>query len=321
MLFIWLTTASFITACSEQQITQAPESMHRYTDVRLVAAQLSLDASLSALLTRGQEISVWENQNKTLINRWSSTDLFEPSYMLALSGNKQILATAGKQQVTLFNIVTGKLHANWSVAGFKENATIASLSLNKTGSAVLIGLTEGTIINANLSNDTLSMFHLHSGPVTNVSFAALGEQVLSSSHDGKVLLWAASDGQIIKEFSREFRITSLAYDEKNRRLFYADIIDNNSIVDPTNAKELSTLNYLDRYRYFRQALFVERGNTLITSSSKQSLTRWDTKTGQELSTWNITAFTPGTTILSMALDSEGKLWTISSDAALEEWLY
>ena len=319
MFFIWASTASLISACSEQQITRAPDSIHRYTEVRLVDAQLAQDASVSALLTRGQEISVWDNQSKALINHWDSTDLFEPSYMLALSGNKQLLATAGKQQVTLFNIATGKLHANWSVAGFKENATIASLSLNQTGSAVLIGLTEGTIINANLSNDTLSMFHLHSGPVTNVSFAALGQQILSSSHDGKVLLWAASNGQIIKEFSREFRITSLAYDEKNRRLFYADIVDNNSIVDPTNSRELSTLNYLERYRYFRQAIFSERGNTLITSSSKQGLTRWDVKTGQELSTWNVNAFTPGTTVLSMALDSEGKLWTMSSDAALEEW--
>ena len=321
ILVIWLTTTGLLTACSEPVASLKSESLHRYSQVRLIAAQLSNDASVSVLLTRDQRISVWDNRKKEQLNSWTEYDLIEPSYLVALSGDNRLLGTAGKQQVTLFDIATGKLTVTWQISGFKSGASITSLSLNHTGSRVLIGLNEGTIIDADLSSDTISMFHLHSGPVTSVHYAAHNEQILSASHDGNVLLWASSSGKIIKEFNRDFRVTSLAFDDSNRRLFYADTVDNNSIIDTSNAQTLSKLDYLERYRYFRQALFVKRGKILITASSKQAITSWDVTSGEELNSWKINAFSAGTTVLSMAEDSTGTLWTLSSDGALEEWLY
>ena len=308
-----------VTACNDPSTGQTSLSTDRLTGERVIAAQLSDDATTSALLTRSHHLSVWNNESKRLINEWNEPDFTEELYHISLSGNKRLLGTAGKRRVSIFDIQTGKLTVTWQVEGFDPEATITSLHLSRTGNEILIGLNEGSVFTVDLVNDQMSMFLVHDGPVTRVEYAAHNQQVMSASHDGHVLFWAAATGKVLHEYSNQFRITSVSYDEPNRKIFIADALDNQFIADSTTTLPLSRLDYLERYRYFRQALFVERGKMLITSSSKQELASWDVQTGKELAKWNITAFSAGTTVLSMAVDSSGTLWSLSSDGALETW--
>ncbi|WP_223295931.1 WD40 repeat domain-containing protein [Shewanella sediminis] len=308
-----------LTACSEPPAGQTSLSTDRLTSDRVIAAQLSDDATISALLTRKHHLSVWDNDSKSLIHEWNESDFIEELYHISLSGDKRLLGTAGKHRVSIFDIKTGKLTVTWQVEGFDPEAVITSLHLSHTGNEVLIGLNEGSVISVDLISNQMSMFLVHDGPVTRIEYAAHNQQVMSASHDGHVLFWAATTGKVIHEYSNQFRITSVSYDEANRKIFVADALDNQFIADSLTTQALSQLDYLERYRYFRQALFVERGQMLITSSSKQELASWDVKTGKELAKWNITAFSAGTTVVSMAVDSSGTLWSLSSDGALETW--
>ena len=55
-------------------------------------------------------------------------------------------------------------------------------------------------------------------------------------------------------------------------------------------------------------IFINNANNLVTATSKQTVIYWNTISGKELYSWNITAFSAGTTVLSMKLKSKGKLW-------------
>lgn len=316
-----LTFAGLLSACSQQKEDHQPSSIHRYVDDNLIDAALSNDASISVTLSRTRELSVWSNATKKLIHQWSESDFSEPVYLISLSSNKRYLVTAGKREITIFDLKTGFVETSWLTEGFDPDASISSVFLNQNGKHMLIGMTEGSVISINLASNQLSMFQQHDGPVSHIEFIAYGERVLSAAHDGHALIWAASNGEVIKDFSLQQRITSISFDEANRRLFIADAIDNNTIADPHSGESLSQLAFFERYRYFRSALFTDRGQTLITASSKQKIMVWDLSTAKEKQHWNITAFTPGTTVLDMVVNPSGKLITLSSDGALESWEY
>ncbi len=310
-----------ITGCSQPEASLAPASIHRYVEDNLIDATLSTDSQLTVTLSRTRELSVWDNISKTLQHQWQAHNFDEPNYLIALSGNKRFLAAAGKSRLSIFDLTTGQLTLSWLAQGFDKDASISSLFLSKTGNQVLIGMNEGSLLSINLRSNQLSKFQLHKGPVSHVEFIAHNEQLLSAAHDGHLIISASSNGKIIKEFNLPQRLTSVSFDQANRRLFISDAIDNHLIADSLSGESISKLTFLERYRYFRQALFAERGKTLITASSKQKIMVWDLNSGKETKHWSITAFTAGTTVLDMVVAPNGQLVTISSDGALESWKY
>jgi hypothetical protein len=70
---------------------------------------------------------------------------------------------------------------------------------------------------------------------------------------------------------------------------------------------------------FRQAYFSSENNLLFTTSSKNHLSLWDIRTGEEVGTWRSQVVRPSATILSMHKNANGELLTINSDAMVEAW--
>ncbi|SQH78271.1 WD domain, G-beta repeat protein [Shewanella benthica] len=310
-----------LTGCGKPVAKQQANSIHRYVADNLIDADLSSDAKIAVTLSHTRELSVWDNASKSLLHQWQVADFDEPTYLVSLSGNNQYLAVTGKHRVSIFDLNSGRLEVSWLAQGFDSDASISSLYLNQNGKRVLLGMNEGSVISVDLENKQLSMFQLHDGPVSHVEFISYDEQILSAAHDGHALIWTSNNGQVIKDFSLPLRITSISFDAANRRLFIADALDNHLIADSHSAESIGHLSFLARYRYFRQAIFVDRGKTLITASSKQKIISWDISSGKKKKHWNITAFTAGTTVLDMAINPSGQLITLSSDGALESWDY
>jgi WD40 repeat protein len=305
--------------CTEVELNQAPIHVYRLVESSLVDGLLSKDAKLAVTLSRHRELIVWDVQTQQAIYRWQAADFSDVPYLVALSADKQHLAAAGKQQLYLFDLKSGTLELNWHAQGFDPKARISSIGYSHSGTQILLGMNEGSVISVDQSSQTLSLFKQHSTTVSHVEFIASGDRVLSVSHDGNALLWSNSSGKQIRQFSYPHRIVSVSLDEANRRLFIADALDNNMIVDSSSGQVIAHLDYLERYRYFRQALFINNATVLITGTSKQEVISWDARSGRELAHWQLTAFTAGTTLMSMAMDAKGKLLTLSSDGALESW--
>ncbi|QYK03361.1 PQQ-binding-like beta-propeller repeat protein [Shewanella psychrotolerans] len=308
-----------LSACSDVTPAKAPEQTHRLVEDTLIDGALSKNARLAVTLTRTRTVTVWDTTTNKPIYRWPPEQFDTPAYLIALSGNNRYVAVAGKRQISLFDLTNGQLALHWQVNGFDPDASISSMSFNQSGKQVAIGMNEGSIIIVNLSSQQLSMFKQHDTEVSHLEFSQVNEHILSAGYDGKVLWWATSSGEVIKEFSLPQRITSTGFDQANRRLFFADSLDNHRIIDPSSNTDIAQLNFLERYRYFRKALFIEHGQELLTATSKQAIIHWDAKTGQEIQHWEISAFSLGTTVMDMVLDDSGKLLTLSSDAGLERW--
>ena len=308
-----------LSACNDAAQTKTPEQIHRLVEDTLIDGVLSKDARLAVTLTRTRTVAVWDIETNNPIYRWPAEQFSAPAYLVAFSGNNHYLAIAGKREISLFDLSDGQLTMRWQVNGFDPDASISSMSLNQSGKQVAIGMNEGSIIIVNLASQQLSMFKQHDTEVSHLEFSQFNEHILSAGYDGRVLWWATSSGEVIKEFSLPQRITSTGFDEANRRLFFADSLDNHRIIDTSSNTDIAQLDFLERYRYFRKALFIEHGQELITATSKQAIIHWDAKTGQEIQHWEISAFSLGTTVMDMVLDDSGKLLTLSSDAGLERW--
>ncbi|QYJ88116.1 WD40 repeat domain-containing protein [Shewanella mesophila] len=309
----------FLSACHDAPPTKTPQQIHRLVEDTLIDGTLSKDAQLAITLERIRTVTVWNTKTHTPIYRWPAEQFDTPAYLVALSGNNRYVAVAGKQQVSLFDLSNGQLALRWQVSGFDPDSSISTLALNQSGKQLAIGMNEGSIILVNLSSQQLSMFKQHDTEVSHLEFSQFNEHILSAGYDGKVLWWAKGSGAVIKTFSLPQRITSTSFDETNRRLFFADSLDNHRIINPTSNTDITQLDYPERYRYFRKALFIDHGHELITATSKQAIIHWDAKSGKEIQHWDISAFSLGTTVMDMVLDDTGELLTLSSDGGLERW--
>ncbi|TVP14393.1 WD40 repeat domain-containing protein [Shewanella sp. KCT] len=307
-----------LSGCSDKQTSQPPQSLKRLVEDNLVAGLLAEDASLAITLSRSRDLSVWTLPEGKQRFHWPATAFEHPGYQLAMSGNKRYLAYGGKRQITLIDIQQGNIQLTWQVNGFDDYASISTLALNQSGSRIAIGMNEGSVILVDFTAQQFSLFKQHDAEVAFLAFGSSDERLLSAGHDGKVLWWVSGSGEIIKQFSLPQRITSLAFDEADRSLFFADNLDNHQLLAFDTGEALSKLNYFERYRYFRRARFIHRGDELITATSKQTIFRWQVATGKELERWQLTPFSMGTTVMDM-VSHGGQLITLSSDGALEYW--
>ncbi|QYK12302.1 WD40 repeat domain-containing protein [Shewanella rhizosphaerae] len=307
-----------LSGCSDKQTSQPPLSLKRLVEDNLVAGLLAEDASLAITLSRSRDLSVWSLPEGKQRFHWPATAFEHPGYQLALSGNKRYLAYGGKRQITLIDIQQGNIQLTWQVNGFDDYASISTLALNQSGSRIAIGMNEGSVILVDFTAQQFSLFKQHDAEVAFLAFGSSDERLLSAGHDGKVLWWVGGSGKIVKQFSLPQRITSLAFDEADRRLFFADNLDNHQLLAFDTGEALSELSYFERYRYFRRARFIHRGDELITATSKQTIFRWQVATGEELERWQLTPFSMGTTVMDM-VSHGGQLITLSSDGALEQW--
>ncbi|ABE56758.1 WD-40 repeat [Shewanella denitrificans OS217] len=326
-LFTALLLLFLLSGCDKAPPSQTSLSQHRLVEGRLVDGALSKDGLLAVTLSLNGDVNVWDLVSKQAFVTWRKADFNDDIYQLMLSGDKQYLLAASQRQLFLLDVTTGERLLNWQAEAFNPDANISSIHLNYSASQILVGMSDGSINTVDRSSNSLSLFKQHSAEVSAVAFLSSSDQVLSTGHDGELLIWATATGKVHRRFALPHRIMSLAIDSANRRLFAADALDNHFIIDPESASFSSmdalgasvNLQYVERYRYFRRALFVKHGNMLITATSKQDMIGWDSQSGAELVHWRLQAYSASTSVTAMAVNGEGQLVTLSSDGAIELW--
>ena len=113
------------------------------------------------------------------------------------------------------------------------------------------------------------------------------------------------------------RISSLALSKDHSKFFISDVLDNQALITLHNFNKIHSLDYLQRFRQFRNAYFVQDG-ILITSDSKAQIGKWHLHQEKEVASTSIMALHFGSTTLDMA-SQEQSLVTISSDGFLQHW--
>ncbi|GGP66345.1 hypothetical protein GCM10009347_35000 [Shewanella algicola] len=151
-----ITIMMIVSGCNQAEVMKTSDNIQPLVQETLIDGVLSNDASMAITLGRSRTISIWDVATSQLLHQWSDDDFDETNYLLALSGNKQFLATAGKQKISVFNLETGKLDIRWPAQGFNPDASISSLFLSQTGSTILVGMNDGSITVIQRSSMTMS---------------------------------------------------------------------------------------------------------------------------------------------------------------------
>ncbi|MDG1751328.1 MAG: WD40 repeat domain-containing protein [Thalassotalea sp.] len=310
---------SYLIIGCEKPVTLISSNHHQFTENAVIDADISDDGKYSLILEVNNSVSLWDNTTYSLINEWEGSEFTQQQYKVVLSKDNQWIAVSGKHFVTLFSVNGTHKKLSWKVNGFSKDAQISQVMLNSIGNKVIIGLTEGSVIVADITSETRSQFNLHEGPVTQLKFSDNEQRLISASLDGQVNKWDISTGKVIWNDKLPFRITSLAFDDLSQKLFISDALNNQRFLSLDRGVDISKLNYFERNRYFREAIFLDGTNKLLTSSSKYQISLWNVETGDEHSQGEIRAHNFGSTVLDFAVNENNDILTLSSDGVLELW--
>lgn len=317
---VWMMTL-LLSACGDSEVNVTPSAHFSLTSNPVLAADLSKDSMISALITSDQKVKVWSNQQpKQVFRQWDQSQLGGEVFQLALSGNRRFLAVAGYWTVTMLNVDDGSVVTSWDVQGFVASATVEVLRINDNGSKVLVGMSDGAVLSVDLTSTKALKLDHHKLAITRLSFHDNDQYVLSGSKDKVLAYWHTQTGEIVHQQSFRSRLTTLAIDGNNRA-FVSDALSSHWFIDVKSGEKRTELNYFERFRYFRQALFLDQGKHLVTSSPKQMLTLWDSQSGEEIRSWPIGATDPNETIAAMAVNKQGLLVTLSTQGMVETWNY
>jgi WD40 repeat protein len=308
-----------LLACNNELKEIKAKSFHKFVEVGVVDADLSEDGQLSALLDINQNVSIFNNTNKQKVIEYPSSHFKELQYHIILSGDKSIIASAGKKYITLFSVKTGEVIAAWQVKGFSEDIQITKILLNYSGDSVYIGLNEGSIENVDLKYNKRSLHKIHNSSVTKLVLHKNGQSIFSAANDGNVVQWHAYTGEVIFSTELSQRITSFAHDSFNEKVFISDALKSQKIINLSSGESDTSLEYSERFRFFRQAIFLSNGNKLFTASSKFQLSLWNAQTGEEIGFGNVRSYNFGSMILDFAVTKHEDVYSISSDGVLEVW--
>ncbi|WP_462156870.1 WD40 repeat domain-containing protein [Pseudoalteromonas sp. GB56] len=296
-------------------------SSYRIVDASLISASLSEDSQLAAVLTSNQKINIWDINKKKQLQSWDFSEFDFEINQLVLSKDKQVLVVGGLWTVTVLSIQDGSVKYTWDVLGFEASATISALYASDRGNQILVGMTDGTVLSGDFSSGKALKLDHHSLMITKLAYTDDGEYAVSGSTDKNLAYWRTQDGQISYQHNFRSRITALILDEESHKMFVSDALQTNWILDKRNGNKLVELDFFEQFRFFRHGLFVEQGQYLFTTSPKDVVTMWNTTSGEEIVSWKIKRYTANATVISLAVNKEGNLVTLSSDGVVQTWNY
>lgn len=285
----------------------------------LLAAQFSKQGRLVLVMDFKGQAAVYKANNFEKIFEVSVQEKLVDPKLAILSDDGSKLILANDRDVAIWSVSGKVLIGQTQFFGVQSFATISAVSISPDNDKLLVGMSDGTINMATISTRLNNRFKPHTRPVTHLKFIT-NENYLSASQDGKFAKRIFASPEPILEEEFPHRITSLVVDVESQRLFVSDALKSQLVKSLSGQPGKSIqLQYMARFMVFRQGHFVEHSNLLVTSSSKNHISIWDTTTGEELGTWQSQIDTSTATVLSMYSNDRGELFTINSDAMIEKW--
>ncbi|WP_440056965.1 WD40 repeat domain-containing protein (plasmid) [Pseudoalteromonas sp. T1lg65] len=315
-----LVTASVIllSACSPKIETE-PSVQHQLIEESIVQAQFNHDASQVWLMLNDHLIQIWDTQTFQKIQQIDGSK-FSLSFQHAdfAGDNTQLLTSAGNTLIW-WDLANGAIIKQHPLPEVETYIQITSLAWSTDKHKVAVGYNDGRLMVFDFASNTFSSQHVHDSSITRLHFSDDGTKLLSASLDGNVNYLTSNELQVIKNVAFNNRITSLAVNHNVDTIFVSDALNTQQIIFLNSDKPPVKLHYPQRFKFFREAVFLPDGQHLLTTTSKSPMSIWDINTGKELISWPIEQKSMGSTVYSARISSTNVLSTISSDAVLEKW--
>lgn len=306
-----------LTACQPELATLSATSSKQLSDYPVVAGKLTQDGGHTFLLLANNHVQLWENDNQEKVREWQQLD--GESLHLAISKDGETFVTANQSTLSLWQSDKELPIGSLDFSQHLQDANITAIAFWRAPNVLLVGTSAGTVIVADIYNQTYRAMQQHTGEVTKFAHLNDTQYLLSGGNDGMVLLWDMQTYEMHRRYETPFRITSLAVSERSSTTFISDALEQQVIWHPIQDRVLIELKYWQQYQWFRLAKFIEDDKYLVTSSPKTEMTLWDISQNKAVAMWAGKAQSMGSTILDMKYLPGNQLMTLTSDAVLENW--
>ena len=314
LLFLFL-------GCSSPESDIRSTGQYRFTEEFVVTADLSDDGTKSVIVTDFPHISVWDNHSHALIARWNVDLLGVIPLFVSISYDNRQLLVAGETQVVLLDIERNAEVGRWPIASLVDDKKVTSAGYFMRGQLFALGLNDGSVIVADINDGVFKKAYLHESNVTHLVVDEFGQYLYTAAHDGAVNKVSLADLEVVQTRQFEHRLSSLNLDNDSGRLFISDTLDEQVVVDSQSLETVGTLDYFERWRWFREALFVENSRFLITASSKTGMSLWNIETGEQVGFWDAKVYSFASHVSKMTINKDNQLVTLTNDAVVEFWDY
>lgn len=311
---------SLMSLCACQPITPKPEQSFIHSTHGSVDAFLSKDSNWLLVSSQTNQVQLWNLQEQALTYIWQqSSTKHNPVYLTHISAGNEYAALASRTEFSLWNMHSGKNIGYWQV----KDSNIRDIVVNRTGSKVVLGKSNGDILIFNPQTQEQVTFFAHSQKINKISLSDDGQFLISSSNDYTALLWDMNKKAIVQRFVHPQRITQVAISADNQLVFvssgaYA------AIYKRQTGEEVSRLSPSNHQQSYTAVRFSKGANWLATGSPDRQLMLWQVQTGKLVNQWQVATKQDnpisGATVYSLAF-KDGMILSDSSSGITEYWRY
>jgi WD40 repeat protein len=316
-VLIGLLSALILACQSEQPIFKNNEIIE--VGESLLAAEFSGDGSRLLMLTSENQVKLWDLDKNALELTLPQENLPIPIRSLTLSNDAQVALVIGENDVVIYRLTPMEYIGTMRFEGVSPLARISSSALSHNKIRFVAGMEDGTINMAQLDTGINNSFRPHRQRVSHLLFESNGEYLYSGSLDGQIAKWRFAEPKALYSTIFQHRITSLQVDEVQSRLFVSDGLREQNVYDSKELKPLLKLDYLSRFKPFRQATFESSGRFLVTAGTKRQLTFWDLESGQDIGMWDFQVNKESASLIALKEVSKHVLLTVNTDGMIEKW--
>lgn len=306
----------FIIACGGVKELVDNTEPFQLTQNPLVAAHLEANGDIAVTMTSA-DVTLWNTRTEQAFFSHAFLPDDEGQLLVQLSEDNQFLVTAGKRTTSLYDLKSKQKALVWKVYGTVENAQISAIAVSRFGDKVIAALTDGSVSVTDIKSKTRLLYQPHLSEVLFVRLNKLGNKLVTAGVDGRLVVLSLDSGVIEQEKQFPSRITALELDPRGEYIFVSDALSNENVSHINNINEFKTLDYLERSRHFRHALFVDR-STLVTTNSKYHISVWDLDQGEEIAKGIIEGYTASSSISDLAV-KDSVIISLSNEGIIQTW--
>jgi WD40 repeat protein len=259
-------------------------------------------------------INLWQGGTGLLLRRMLGHNLGVGGLDFSRDGHS--LASAGTDgSVRIWNVETG---AQQSIVYVSAEQAASAVAFSADGRRIVAGTGFGdsTLGIWDTSKiDPIKVFYGHTGPITDVVYGTVGDQVISASEDGSVRVWNTTTGALdflLDQKSTPYRTLALSNDGRTLAAGNAD-----GFIRLWAMPSGDPLAEFHAHDDWINALSLSRDGTLLVSASRDRTVRvWDVAAREELHRYTAHPFEH----LTVAINSDSG-WVASgaTDASIILW--
>jgi WD40 repeat protein len=289
----------------------APVSWHEYALQGAYTASLSEQGRYAVVGSIQHGGSLWDTSSNARLFNWNhKPGEFSIIATSALSPDETFAATAGQQDLVLWNLISGKPVWYWS-----SPAEILAMDLNRGADFALLGLANHEAVYFDIKHGGVTLRLRHDARVRALDLSLDGRLALTGSDAYRARLWDLQTGEQLHSLEFGNVVDTVALSPDGKLAFSSGSLDRAIIWDTRSGEVRHTLSdfrslFESRLSYL-SARFSGNGEQLLTGSTAGIVQLWDVATGREIRRWRVHKRAPygptSTAVYAVAFASDGYL--------------